>query len=688
MADRYFNRELSWLQFNRRVLELATSPDVPLLERVRFLSIYSSNQDEFFMKRVGYLKNIVEEGVSAVGTDQMDPSTLLVNIKREVIQANAEIDRCYRQDIIPALREQKIFLLSWEELSKSEAKQAADYFKSNVFPVLTPLAVDPAHPFPFLSNLSISFGVKLHYPKDRHGLFARIKIPEMLPQWVRLGNDRNEYRFVRLEDLIRHNIKGLFPEMKVQQIMTFRVTRSAEMGQLDDEADDLLSYIEEGLRQRKMGQVIRLEYSELDADVRDMIKKELELDDTDFYQTTGELDYTFLNQIVSLNLPHLKYPSWTPLHPVQFPEDTQDIFRAISERDLLVHHPYESFSGSVEKFLRAAVIDPHVLAIKITIYRAGESSSLIPLLIKAAEAGKQVVCVIEVKARFDEARNIYWAEQLERAGAHVTYGIVGLKTHAKMMLVVRREAHGFRFFTHFGTGNYNAETSKLYTDIGLFTSDPKVCSEVIETFNYLTGLSLKKNYEHLLLAPLNMRQRFLDYIEAEIVNAAHGKPTGIIAKMNSLEDQHIIEALYRASQAGVRIELLVRGFCCLVPGLPGLSENIRVRSILGRFLEHSRLFYFRAGAETPEGGELLMGSADWMYRNLNSRVEVVVPIREVSHKKWCLELLQIYLQDNCQSWVLGTDGTYKLQSPRKNQERHSTMEQLMAHYRELSFRRS
>jgi len=507
--------------------------------------------------------------------------------------------------------------------------------------------------------------VKLHHPKSRESLFARIKIPNTLPQWVRLRSDSSAppFRLVRLRDLISWNLAELFPEMVIENVTPFRVTRSADINYLRDGDEDVLDVVEEELRRRRLAEIVRVEHVESpDPWMLELIEDELKLGREDFFSVDGELDYSTLTEIAALPLPDLKYRPWIPITPPALWDESVDVFKVIREKDIVVHHPYDSFTGSVERLVRTAVDDPNVLAIKIALYRMGDDPQLVPLLIQAAEAGIQVVCVVEVTARFDEARNIYWSEMLEKAGVHVVYGVVGLKTHAKILLIVRREADDYRLYSHVGTGNYNAETSKLYTDLGLFTCDPRITSEMIEIFNYLTGLSLKRNYRKFLVSPINMRQRFLEMIEKEIENAREGKPAGIIAKMNSMEDQEICEALYRASSGGVSIDLIVRGFCCLRPGVEGLSQNIRVRSIVGRFLEHSRIYYFRAGAKNEADGRMFIGSADWMYRNLNNRVEAIVPIEDKDVRKHLWETLAMTLADRLQSWELRPDGKYELGS--------------------------
>lgn len=660
-TENFFNRDLSWLKFNDRVLAQAMDTKVPLLERVRFVSIFSSNLDEFYMKRVGYLKRAIASGVPWVGSDQMPPVKLLQEIRQIVTKHQDLRNQVYEKTLLPELIKNGILFVKWKDMSAAEKKSATDYFRNKVFPVLTPLAVDRSHPFPFLSNLSVSLGITLHYPKRKEGLFARVKIPTVLPQWVQIATAPGDtsYKLMGLQDLISNHLDELFPDMVIQNVMPFRVTRNADIESMTDDIEDRLDLVEEELRMRRVAQIVRLEHSATsDPAMLNFLRDELELTADDLYEIKGELSYQTLNEIANLNIPALRYKPHTPTRPEEFIDENRDVFSIIRGKDVIVHHPYQSFPDSVEKFVRDAVKDPHVLAIKITLYRSGENNPLIPLLVRAAELGKQVVVVIELKARFDEARNIYWSEMLEKAGVHVIYGVVGKKIHAKTVLVIRQEQDTYRFYSHIGTGNYNPATAKLYTDYSLFTSDKRIGSELIEVFNFLTGLSLKKNYQKLMVAPVNMRKRFIYYIHKERDFAKAKQPARIIAKMNSLEDQEICDALYDASKAGVKIDLIVRGFCTLRPGVPGLSENIRVTSIIGRFLEHSRVFFFQRGKENPVEGKMYMGSADWMYRNLNNRIEVIAPVDDREQREDILKTLEYMLQDKVQGWDLQPDGNY------------------------------
>ena len=661
----FINRELSWLEFNRRVLHEAEDLRTPLLERVRFLGIFTSNLDEFFMKRVAGLKR-QSGSATARSPDGMTPQQVLVALRSCVIELQKAQAHCYQQVIRPELAANGVHLLQWADLTPAEREQANRYFRRNVFPILTPLSVDPGHPFPFISNLSESLGVVLRHPDRDDNLFARIKVPESMPRWIRLQTDvPTEYRFVSLYEMIRNNLGDLFPFMQVKDVMVFRITRNAEIELDEEDADDLRELIEEELRQRRFANVVRLEHGpNPNPWILQFLTDELRLIDQDVYELNGELEYQDLRPIADLGLPKLHFEPWTPMTPPQLADEETDIFSVIRNGDLLVHHPYESFNASVERFIRSAADDPKVLAIKMTLYRTGDDSPFIHTLIRAAEANKQVVCIVELKARFDEERNIQLAHELEKAGVHVVYGMVGLKTHTKIALVVREDTDGIRCYAHIGTGNYHAQTAKLYTDVGLFTCDAEITADLVEMFHYLTGRSLKRDYRKLLVAPVNMRDRFHEMIRREMTHAKAGKPARIVAKMNSMEERKTIRLLYEASQAGVKIDLIVRGFCCLRPGVPGLSENIHVSSIIGRFLEHSRIFFFQNGEADPADGEFYIGSADLMYRNLQARVEVITPIPTRPHRERLWETLQILLNDFRQAWDMQADGSYIQRQPR------------------------
>jgi len=678
--SKFFNRDLGWLEFSRRVMYQALNSQFPLLERVRFLSIFATNLDEFFMKRVGLLQRLEQNKVDTYGPDGLQVKDVLSLVRKQVTEMTQTLESFFQSEIKPQLNHQGIFMVDWKDLTADEIDYLRHYFHTQVFPVLTPLALDPAHPFPFISNLSISLGIKLHQPEKDENLFARLKIPQILPNWIVIPfSPTLGIRMVRLQDLISNHLGTLFPEMVIETVMHFRVTRSASIEKLEeDDAEEIMELVEEELRQRRTAQVVRVEFNVSDDPwIISTLQSELEIPDDYFYKQTESFNFQGLRELADLPRQELKFKPWVAITPAPLNDDSCDIFRSIRENDILLHHPYHNFSTTVERFVTAAVEDPQVYAIKMTLYRTGEKSPFVPLLIQAAEEGKQVVCVIELKARFDEAQNIFWGEMLEKAGVHVVYGLVGLKTHGKSTLVVRKESEGLRFYAHIGSGNYNPSTAKSYTDLGLLTANPEITSELIELFNYLTGLSLKRNYKTFLVAPINMRERFNDLIRRETENARNGLPAQIIAKMNNLEDQRLCDLLYEASIAGVKIDLIVRGFCCLVPGVPHQSENIRVTSVIGRFLEHSRLFYFRNGCSDPTQGDFFLGSADWMYRNLNSRVEIIVPILNIWHKTYCHQILQTMLMDCKSGWQMRSDGTYLFPSEYQNPEALGTHEYLM-----------
>lgn len=676
------NRELSWLSFNARVLAQAENQDTPLLERLHFLQIFRSNLDEFFMKRVGGIKRLLALGVNRPGQDGLSLQQQIVAIRNTLLPQLEVARYILINEILPSLGEEGVQVVKWKELSNAEAERAEQYFLNQVFPLLTPLAVDAGHPFPFISNLSTSLGVALSHPAHDDLLFARVKISDIYPPWVCVsenpGND-SEFRLISIQQLVQHNLHYLFPELEIIASMPFRITRNADIEIDEDHTDNLLTLVQQELQLRRAGQVVRLEHG-VDANpwILNFLKEELEISEEDIYEQTRELDLVAIPAHTYLLEPSLRFPKWRPCRAIGF-VDESSIFKQIRDQDILVHHPFESFSSSVERFVSEAALDPKVKSIKMTVYRVGDESPLIPLLIEAASRGKTVVCMVELKARFEEERNIIWARRLEDAGVHVAYGIPHLKTHAKTILVVREESNGIRCYAHIGTGNYNAKTAELYTDIGLFTSRDHVCSELIQLFNYLTGRSLKSDYRQLLVAPLTMRAKFLDLIQREIDNSIKGLPARIIAKMNSLEDAEVIKQLYRASQSGVQIDLIVRGVCSLQSQIPGLSENIRVISILGRLLEHSRIFYFQNAAQDPIDGVFIIGSADWMSRNLQDRIEVAVPIEEFSSRLKLWGILEAYLSDSVLSWQQKSDGTYQPPVPAR-QECMGVQEYFMKHY--------
>lgn len=677
--NHFINRDLSWLHFNRRVLHEASDKRNPLLERLRFLIIFSSNLDEFVMKRIGYLKHQIISGFTHRSVDGQTTQEQL-NAIRKHINEDLELQRGIYLGLVTELERQNIFIYDFDELNLEDQEYCNGYFRHKMFPVLTPLSVDPGHPFPFISNLSYSLGLILKNPQTDTILFSRVKIPEVIPGLIQLPRSEGEkkYRFVTTVTLVRSNLHMLYPGMEIQQTVPFRVSRNADVDHREDEAQDLLILVEEGIKERRLAECVRLEiHKSTEPSITSFLKDSLEILDEDIYEMDFPIDFSILKSIVDLDLPELKFKPWSPIIPKVFAENS-NIFGLIRQGDILLHHPYESFSGTVEKFLSAAAEDPHVLTIKMTLYRTGDNSPFIRNLIKAAEKGKQVVALVELKARFDEQRNIVWAQKLEDAGVHVVYGILGLKTHTKTTLVIRQENDGeIMSYAHIGTGNYHSQTSNLYTDLGLLTCNKGICGEVIEVFNYLTGSSLKTDYSELLIAPINMKSSFMNKIQQEIKNKKAGKPARIIAKMNSMEDEVITEALYEASSVGVEVILIVRGFCCLKPGVKGLSENIRVISVIGRFLEHSRIFYFANGSDNIQEGEFYIGSADWMHRNLHNRVELITPIYDPKLKDKLWEFLTIILNDNRQAWILNEDGSYTQKTPAENEEEKGTHAILM-----------
>jgi polyphosphate kinase len=677
-TQQFLNREVGWLKFNQRVLFQAKDDRNPLLERVRFLNIFQSNLDEFFMKRVGGLQRQFYARVSTLSPDGLTAEEQLKMLRPQVVAVNNEVKDLLQRQLLPQLQKQQIFLLTWNELTEAEKSWARAFFRDRIFSVLTPMAVDPGHPFPLISNLSTSLAVSLQVPNEEDMLFARIKIPDVFPAWVRIPDtEPGVERFVSVLEIIRQHLDQLFPRMQIQNVMAFRVTRNADIETDTEGVEDLLELIEEEVKQRKFAEVVRLEHGpNPDPWLLDFLMDELDLTPDDIYEFPIPLEYKNLAAVAGLNLPQLKFKPWTPVTMGQLIDESANIFNIIRPSDVLVHLPYENFSTSVERFIVTAAADPTVVAIKMTLYRTSEESPIVHSLIRAAEMGKQVVCLVELKARFDEERNIYWAQAMEKVGVHVVYGIVGLKTHAKLALVVRRERDEFRSYVHVGTGNYHPQTAKLYTDFGLFTARPEITSEVVEVFHYLTGRSLKTDYNQLLIAPINMKSRFIEMVRQESENAKQGLPSGIIVKCNSLEDKGMIEALYEASQAGVPIQLIVRGFCCLRPGLASLSENIRVTSIVGPFLEHSRVFYFRSGKSNELEGRFFIGSADWMARNLLGRVEVVAPVEDRQAREKIWEALQIMLNDRRLTWDMSSDGEYQLRRPTNPSEEISCHELL------------
>ncbi len=655
----YINRELSWIEFNKRVLHEASNPAHPLLERVKFIAIFSSNLDEFFMIRVSGLEKQVEAGNDTLSFDGLSPMQQLLEIRQRTIEMLSERSRLFYEELIPQLAEAGISFAKYEQLSETHKQALNNFFDEQIFPVLTPLAFDPGHPFPFVSNLSLSLAVQLKGSSDDSLRFARVKVPDGLSRLIRLDKvkgiklPKGKLIYVWLEDLIAGNIQKLFPNVPVISVHPFRVTRDADIEIEEDEAGDLLASISQGLRQRRYGNVVKMDVNPGIPDyIKQVLMENLEIEERKVYEIPGILGLSSLMEMMSIDRPDLKDVPFVPRNPF-LEQEEENMFDLLKQRDMLLHHPYDSFQPVID-FINCAAHDPDVLAIKQTLYRVGSKSPIVQALIEAAERGKQVAVLVELKARFDEENNIVWARALEKAGAHVVYGLLGLKTHAKMLLVVRREDEGLRRYVHLSTGNYNAATAKVYTDYSLFTANPEIAADISEIFNYLTGYSRQDTYRKIIVAPLNMRKWILGMIEREI--ACHKKYGNghIMLKLNALVDPQVISALYHASQAGVWIDLIVRGICSLRPMLKGVSENIRVVSIVGRFLEHSRVFYFYNNGEE----EIYLGSADMMQRNLDRRVEIIFPVLENSFKKGIKHCLETMLQDNVQSWSLYPDGTY------------------------------
>ena len=655
-----FNRELSWLAFNARVLHEAADTRTPLLERLKFLSIVSTNLDEFYMVRVAGVRRQVAAGFGKVGRDGVSPAELLDRIDERVREMVAEQARILEEEVLPELAEHGVRLLHMADLDASERLAVDAFFDSQVFPVLTPLAVDPGHPFPYISNLSLSLAVELREPETGIEHFARVKVPKSLPRWVPV----RQLQYLPLEDLIGAHLGLLFPGMEITGYHAFRITRFSDLEIAPtEEPEDLLAMIEEQVFQRRFGEVVRLEVQRgMPAQLRALLLSELrETEDPEMAPLTERevhepgwlLDLGDLMALSTLDLPELRDPPFVPVTPPEL-RDGRSVFDVLRERDVLVHHPFDSFPATVERFLDEAARDEHVLAIKLTLYRTSGDTAVVRALTEAAQAGKQVAVLVELQARFDESNNITWARTLESFGVHVAYGLPGMKTHAKLALVVRREPDGIRRYVHIGTGNYNSKTARTYTDFGLLSSNESLGADVSELFNMLTGFSRQREYRALLVAPVSLRERLIALIAREADNAREGKPARIVAKMNALVDGQVIDALCEASNAGVEMDLLVRGICCLRPGVPGESERIRVVSVVGRFLEHSRLWRFENGGDP----EYYLGSADWMPRNLDRRVEAMVPILDpVLHPR--LEaVLDVFLSDNRQAWDLDADGTW------------------------------
>jgi len=670
----YFNRELSWLDFNQRVLELAEDPAVPLLEQIRFCAIYASNLDEFYMVRVAGLFEQLDAGIDARGPDGLRPGEQIDAIQARVLELDKRLHACFEGKLRPALEQEGLRIVSLDSASEEERGEINARFHEQVFPALTPLVIGMGRPFPYISNLSLSLGVLLRDPESGSEIIARVKVPkELLGRFLPVGDGGQT--FLPLEEVIAANLDALFPGTEVVDHGYFRVTRDADFT-VSDEADDLLQAVQDEIRRRRFGEVVRLEIAAgMNPKLRRQLIDALRLEDREVYDVNGLIDLADLTAIADVpGHAELRYTPWTPVtQPRLLGEDDEpcDMFAAIRQEDLLVHHPYDSFTSSVERFVEQAVADPDVLAIKQTVYRTSDDSPLVPSLIRASERGKQAVCMVELKARFDEEANIHWAKSLEEAGVHVVYGIPGLKTHVKAILVARREGDRVREYVHIGTGNYHPKTARLYTDFGLFTADPEIGADVAEMFNFLTGYGRPAEYRKVLVSPTTMRERIVEEIALTIAAHEAGEEARVTLKMNSLVDAGCIRALYEASQAGVRVDLNVRGICCLRPGVAGVSENIKVVSIVGRFLEHSRVYAFQRGEQT----RVLMGSADLMPRNLDSRVELVAPVEDTALRTELLDVLERCFADNANAWELDSEGQWTRLSA-ANGQRRSVQEEM------------
>ena len=658
--ERYLDRELSWLAFNQRVLDLAEDEMLPLLERTNFLAIFASNLDEFFMVRVAGLKRRIATGLAVPTNIGTPPAQVLAEVSAKAHELQERHARAFRESLKPQLDDAGIHVETWADLGEADRLSLDEIFSTQIFPVLMPLAVDPAHPFPYISGLSLNLSIRVRNPKSGKEEFARLKVPTNLPRFIQLPDDASgRLRYIPLEDLISNHLGDLFPGMEIIAHHEFRVTRNEDVEVEEDESENLIQALEKQILNRRFGPPIRLEITDdMDAVTLGLLVRELDITEQEVYRLPAPLDLGGLFQLNRIDRPELKYPRHVPttsvnLLPVE-PNAAPDIFASIARQDVLVHHPYESFSTSVQAFLEQAALDPNVLAIKQTLYRTSGDSPIVEALIAAAEAGKAVLALVEIKARFDETANISWARKLEKAGVHVVYGLVGLKTHCKLALVVRQEGGVLRHYSHIGTGNYNPKTSRIYEDLGLFTADDQVGKDLTRLFNELSGYAIEKKFKRLLVAPLHLRNGLLKRINAEAANAREGLASGIRIKLNSIVDEAIIDALYRASNAGVPVELVVRGICGLKPGQPGLSENIKVRSILGRYLEHARIFSFHNNGDP----QVFIGSADMMHRNLDRRVEALVRLTSPDHLRELDDLFDLAMSDDTSSWWLEPDGTW------------------------------
>ena len=656
--ERLIDRELSWLAFNERVLELAEDTSNPLLERCRYLAIFSSNLDDFFMIRVASLKRKLESGLTKKNTAGFTPFELMAEISKKTQELIARQTKCFQTDILPKLAQNGIEITDWESLNEDEKSYINKIFTNRIFPVLTPLAVDPSHPFPYISGLSLNLAVLVKQPETNEELFARVKVPASLPRFIETAEFAST-RFIPLEKVIIANLHQLFPGMEIEDYYTFRITRNADLELEEEESENLLESMEQELLRRKFGPPVRLEVaSDIGSDLLNRLKLELSIREEDISRYKEPLDLTGLNRIADLDRPELKFAPFRnqvarELREVD-PDSNEEFFAAIKRSEILLHHPYDSFNSSVVRFLEAAATDPNVLAIKQTLYRTSGDSPIVNALIEAAEAGKQVLAVIEIRARFDEQANVRWARKLEDVGVHVVYGLVGFKTHAKLSLIVREEGNTVRRYSHVGTGNYNPKTARMYEDLGILSADDKLGEDLNKLFNQLSGFAPQYSYNRLLVAPRTIRSGLLERIKREIENKKAGKHAFIRLKLNSLLDEEFVEALYLASMSGVEIDLVIRGICSLLPGIPGVSENIRVRSVLGRFLEHSRIFHFANGGDD----EIYIGSADLMDRNLNRRVESLVQITRPEHKKDLIKVFDLYVSSTTSGWHLLPTGKW------------------------------
>ena len=657
--ERLIDREVSWLAFNERVLELAEDESNPILERCRFLAIFTSNLDDFFMIRVATLKRKLESGNTSYNAAGFTPQQLMTELSQQTQELIQRQTRCFHNSVAPALQREGIEIIKWSDLDESERDHVNNIFRTNIYPVLTPLAVDPSHPFPYISGLSLNLAVVVQKLETAEELFARVKVPSNLPRFIPTAKS-GSHRFLPIEQAITANLSELFHGMTIKNYYTFRLTRNADLELEEDETEDLLASMEQELLRRKFGLPVRLEVDpNIEPELLATLMEELDIKEEDISRYQEPLDLTGLNQLADLDLPQLKFPPFRNQVPIDLrdiaPEDHDSFFDAIKRHEILLHHPYESFTASVVRFLESAATDPKVLAIKQTLYRTSGDSPIVGALIEAAEAGKQVLAVVEIRARFDEQANVRWARKLEDAGVHVVYGIVGFKTHAKLSLVVREEAGVLKRYVHTGTGNYNPKTARLYEDFGILSADPVLSDDVNKLFNQLSGFAPQTTFSRILVAPRTMRSGLLERIAKEISNQKSGKPAFIRMKLNSILDEDFVEALYKASQAGVKVDLIVRGICGIRVGIPGLSENITARSILGRFLEHSRIFHFANDGDD----DIWIGSADLMHRNLDRRVESLIKITQADHKRLLIRAIDGYLADDTSSWHMQADGNWK-----------------------------